>query len=291
QQQALLQAMRAVLAPLADLAVAQGLPYADAEEAWRRAFVEAAQRAQAAQGQPAQRAVSRIAAATGINRREVTRLTQAEPLPPIHGRASMASQVLTRWVSDPAWSVAGKPRTLPRQGEDSFETLARSVTQDVHPRTVLDELVRLKLARWDTDTDAVSLLEEAFTPHGDLLDMLSFLGTNVSDHLQAAVGNVLSPQPQHFEQAVFAQGLPASAAEDLRVLARRHWKALMAEAVPLLEAGLRDAAAQREQGQAPEVTHRVRLGLFTYHDPGETPASETSVQDGGAVRRRAAKRD
>jgi hypothetical protein len=285
-QEALLLAVRSVLAPLAELAVTKGLPYATVEEALRRAFVESAQAAQVAQGLPPNRLVSRIATATGINRREVTRITQLPPDEGLSAGASLASQVFTRWVSDKAWRHRGKPRVLPRQGDDSFETLARSVTQDVHPRTLLDELVRLQLARWDEATDTINLLEEAFTPHGDLQDMLGFLGSNVGDHLQAAVGNVLSSRSLHFEQAVFAQGLPESAAEAVRALARRHWTALMAEAVPLLEASLRDAAAAQTPGEPAPATHRVRLGLFTFHDPGDASNPAKPVRQGGAVRRR-----
>ncbi len=285
-QEALLLAVRAVLAPLAELSVSKGLPYATVEEALRRAFVESAQETQLAQGLTPNRLVSRIATATGINRREVTRITQLPPDEGLSAGASLASQVFTRWVSDKGWRSRGKPRVLARQGDDSFDTLARSVTQDVHPRTLLDELIRLQLARLDEATDTVSLLEEAFTPHGDLQDMLGFLGSNVGDHLQAAVSNVLSSRSLHFEQAVFAQGLPESAAEDVRALARRHWTALMAEAVPLLEASQREAAAAPTSGEPAQATHRVRLGLFTFHDPGDAPTPSKPVRQGGAVRRR-----
>jgi len=289
-QQVLLQAVGSVLRPLAELGVAKGLPYASVEEALKRAFVDAAQQAQVSQGLPPHRLVSRITAATGINRREVTRITQLEPEADTTTGVSLASQVFTRWVSDKAWKLRGKPKALARQGAGSFEELARSVTQDVHPRSLLDELIRLQLARWDQVEDTVSLLEEAFTPHGDLQDMLGFLGSNVADHLQAAVDNVLSSESLHFEQAVFARGLNAQTADELRALARRHWKALMAEAVPLMEAGLRDVATADASAESagPAPLHRVRLGLFTYHDdPGECHAAAPPVKSGGAARRRA----
>ena len=192
-----------------------------------------------AQGFPPHRLVSRISAVTGLNRREVTRLTQVAAPRPLDAGASLGSQVFTRWVSDPLWQEGGRPAVLPRQGPvRSFEALARSVTQDVHPRAILDELSRLHLAHWDDEADTVALLEEAFTPHDDLREMLSFLGLNVGDHLQAAVDNVLSSESLNFEQSVFAHGLPADAAEALRTLARKHWKALMAEAVPMLEGSI-----------------------------------------------------
>ena len=75
EQQALLDALRALLGPMARLAVARGLPCAALEEALRRAVVDAA--AQAHPDVAPSRSVSRIATATGLNRREVTRLVQA----------------------------------------------------------------------------------------------------------------------------------------------------------------------------------------------------------------------
>lgn len=272
---ALLDALQSVLAPMADLAVARGLSYAVVEESLKQAFVRAAQEAQVAQGLPAHRLVSRISAATGINRREVTRLTQTDKGVPQPAAASVVSQLFTRWISDKQLRVKGKPRALPRQADEgvSFESLARAVTQDVHPRTLLDELCRLRLARWDAQTDTVHLLQEAFAPHGDWQRMITFLGDNVGDHLRAAVDNVLSEEPVHFEQAVFAHGLSADSVDVVRALARKHWKALVAEAVPLLEERVQSDALQSEP-----ALRRVRLGLFSYQeDPAQTPATSTAT--------------
>lgn len=277
---ALLDAIQAVLAPLADLSVAKGLTFATVEDALKQAFVRSAQDAQLAQGLPASRLVSRISAATGINRREVTRLTQSDAGAPTPAGASLVSQLFTRWVSDRQLRVKGKPRVLPRQGDaPSFESLARSITQDVHPRTLLDELCRLNLARWDAGTDTVHLTQDGFTPRGDWQRMIAFLGDNVGDHLHAAVDNVLSDEPVHFEQAVFAQGLSPESVEQVRALARKHWKALMTEAVPLLERRIEADA------KAPEdATRRVRLGLFTFHE--DLAQTEPETGDAEATPRR-----
>lgn len=272
----LIDALRLVMAPLARLAVARGLTYASAEETLKQAFVHAARDEQIALGQAPHRLVSRISTVTGINRREVTRLVDAVDAGPPVPEASLASQVFTRWLSDRSLRVRGKPRPLPRQGEaPSFEALARSVTQDVHPRSLLDELCRLQLARWDAETDMVSLLQDGFTPRGDWQRMLGFLGSNVGDHMQAAVQNVLAEESTHFEQAVFADGLSDASVEMLRALARRHWKTLLSEAVPLLENRIEEDALASVQAR-----RRVRLGLFTYHE--DTVAHEAGSADGAA---------
>lgn len=270
EQAPLLGALAAVLAPMARLAVARGLPFAAVEEQLKVAFIAAAREAQAGSGQPAHRLVSRISTTTGINRREVTRITQAPAQVAAPKAVSLASEVFTRWRSDRQWLKRGEPKVLPRVGPTgSFEALARSVTQDVHPRSLLDELCRIGLAHHDPAADTVSLAQEAFVPRGDWQRMLAFLGDNVGDHLQGAVDNVLDNGARHFEQAIFADELSVESLGALRDVVRRYWQQMLHEVVPLLEQGIEaDRAAGRPQDQ------RVRLGLFTYQAPMAGPAAD-----------------
>jgi len=261
EQQALLAALRQVLEPLAELAVQRGLPYAPVEELVRRAFVAAADTAH-----PhllPHRKVSRVSTTTGINRREVARLlavirdAQARQELP---RRSVASELFAHWVSDARYRDRhGDPRVLKRQGRaPSFESLARAITRDVHPRSVLDELLRLKLAVHDTDRDTVELVRDAFVPSEDRVRMLQFLGANAGDHLAGAVTNVLSGGRRHFEQAVFADGLTEASVQEVWAQISELWKTLLAMLVPILEEKVeRDA-------QAPGATQRLRVGLYTF---------------------------
>ena len=268
--QALQHALRAVLAPLARLAVAQGLPYAALEGALKQAVVQAAA---AAHPQVApQRSVSRISTATGINRREVTRLLQAQAEKPGLPR-SPASALFAHWLSAPAYLDAqGAPRVLPRLGvAPSFETLAQAVTRDVHSRSLLDELLRLKLATLDETADTVALLRGGFVPRGDRQRMLGFLSDNVGDHLRATVENLLADGSRHFEQAVFADGLSAESVRQLHTLIGPQWKALLESLVPRLEGWVR---ADAQQPDAPR--HRVRIGLYAFDNlPADSDAPTT----------------
>jgi hypothetical protein len=265
EQEALLAALRAVLGPLSRLAVARGLPYAALEETLKLSVVQAA--AAANPGVPLQRGVSRITAATGINRREATRLVErlladedsaaAQP-----AARSLPASVYTHWMSSPNYRGAdGRPRTLPRQGKaPSFETLAQEITRDVHPRSLLDELLRLQMAQLDEASDTVSLAGEGFVPSGDHARLLGFLADNVGDHLQAGVDNVLG-QRKHFEQAVFADGLSEASVQAVRALMAPQWQQLMRSLVPQLEALV---AADAQVPVAEQ--RRVRIGLFAFDD-------------------------
>ena len=268
ESQALQDALAGLMSSVARLGVGRGLPYAAVEELLRQAFVQAA--AQAHPGLPAHRKVSRISTTTGINRREVTRIVQQQQSrEPVARPRSLASEVFAHWRTQaPYRGSDGRPVSLPRQGALSFESLAQAVTRDVHPRSLLDELVRLGLAHWDEPTDQVSLLRETFVPTGDLTRQLGFLGDNVGDHLRAAVENVLGAEDRlHFEQAVFADGLTAASMASVRPQVHAQWQALLAALVPTLEARVAaDAAVQ------PAPQGRLRVGLYTYHEGAEPEA-------------------
>ncbi len=247
-----------LLEPLARLAVARGLTYASVEDLLKAAFVEAARRAQPESA--GDRIVSRVATATGLSRREVTRLLDApDVLPP--PRPAPATQLFTRWQADATLHDArGRPLPLPRTGPaPSFEALARSVTQDVHPRSLLDELRRLGLVA--VDGDEVTLLRERVVAGGDSERAYRFLGSNVSDHLRAGVDNVLGATPPHVEQAVFADELSDESMAAFHALAKAQWQALLAAAVPALQQLVDADALAGRPGH-----RRVRLGVYAFDD-------------------------
>jgi hypothetical protein len=269
---ALVQAVTALLVPLAQLAVSKGMPCAVVEGLLRQAFVNAARDAHASLAP--NRIVSRIATATGLSRREVSRLTQTVHTAP--RRRPLSAEVFARWTSEPMYrDQRGRLRKLARQGAaPSFETLAQSVTRDVHPRSLLDELIRLGLAATDPAEDTVALVHDAFVPRGDTARMLGFLGHNVGDHLGAAVANVLADGHRHFEQAVFADELSAQSVEAMREPIAAQWRAISATLVPQLEKLIdADRAAGRPQDQ------RLRVGLFSYSETMSQPANPAVPTD------------
>ena len=277
EEQALLAATRALMAPLARLLVARGVPFASAEECLKVAMVEAARDAHP-DGLP-HRLVSRISTATGINRREVTRLTRADM--PTTPQRSTVAEIFARWCSARAYRDAhGQPRTLPRQGDaPSFEALARSITQDVHPRSLLDELVRLGLATHDAGHDTVTLALADFVPAVDRARMLEFLANNVGDHLAAAVDNVLGPEPVHLERAVFAHGLSPQSIARAEAWVGVTWKRLVAELVPILESLI----AQDDADPKREKNRRFRTGLYAFAEIDKASGAAPAVVAGKAA--------
>lgn len=272
-QQALLDVANALLLPLARLAVARGVHFSAIEERLKQAFVQAAREANPG-GLP-HRQVSRISTTTGINRREVTRLVNAD-LRPARPRRSLAGEVYAHWLTSPVYrNRQGQALALPRQGpRPSFETLAREITSDVHPRSLLAEMLRLGYATQSADGDTLQAVQDALVPKGNLPRALRILGDNVGNHLTAAVTNVLGEAPTFFEKAIVASGVPDAELETARKLVEAQWRLAFDSLVPALqrliqaEAPAGDAPA----GDAPAVTHRLLIGLYQHHQPEPAPA-------------------
>ena len=278
EHQALLAAARALMLPLARLLVARGVPYAQAEESLKTAMVEAAREAHP-DGLP-HRLVSRIATTTGINRREVTRLTRFDSAP-AEPQRSAAANTFMRWRTHPDYLDAqGQPLALARQGDaPSFESLARSVTQDVHPRSLLDELLRLGLASHDAEVDRVTLTLDVFVPSTDRARMLEFLAHNVGDHLSAAVANVLGPAPRHLERAVFADGLSPAAIAAAEAWVANAWRDMADALIPFIEKLIADEAHE----PASVRQQRFRAGLYAYTERDDGAPSKPAAPDAAST--------
>lgn len=258
EQQALLAVLEQLLSPLARLCLAKGIPIQAAEEVMRRAYVQAA--TEGCEGFNSSRLTSRISTMTGLTRREVARL-QSEDAPVQPQTRTVATDVLTFWASQSEYvNKKGMPIRLPRTGEaPSFEALAASVTKDVHPKSILADMVRLGLVTHNEKNDTVAVVDAIFVPKSDWPQMVGFIGTNVGDHLQASVENVLLGGSKHFEQALLADELSQESLEAAKSMITAQWRELLTQLGPQLQALMeQDKALGREKNQ------QLRIGLYSY---------------------------
>ena len=183
-----------------------------------------------------------------------------------------------RHRNDPAYLDGDRPRPLPRSGPaPSFETLARQVNQDVHPLSVLNELLRLGLVELTLDAqgaDQVLLRADSYVPQQNWDETLELFVENLRAHLATATQNLRAEHPLQLEQAAYAGGLTPESAQALAALSRQLWKRMLQEFL----AEARRLHAQ-DGGQGSQL---VRLGVY-FHDerlppePPETDASGTST--------------
>jgi len=149
----------------------------------------------------------------------------------------------------------------------------------VHPRTVLDELLRLGLVQ--LDGDLVVPASASFTPSRRLDELTTLFAANASDHIAAAVHNLTRSGKRFLEQSVFADGLSDSSVERLRAKAVAAWlaafEAMVGEATKLVE---------NDGDIAAESQHRMRFGVYFYSEPQDGRKAAASASMPAAPRRR-----
>lgn len=261
----LLSAMHRVLAPVVRVMLAHEITLPMAIELLKRVFVEVAER----DFKLDQKAStdSRISLITGVHRKDVKRLRELPDvqtnLPP---KISLSSQIVAAWLTDPRWLTAdGQPRSLPRFGTSdentSFDGLVASISQDIRPRSVLDEWLRLGVVTINGD-DEVVLVSNAFIPRDGLKEKLAYYGHNLGDHAAAAADNVLSQNSPWFERSVHHNELSEEQIERLRVRAAELGMQLLTSLHTMAEAD-QDAPARQTPA---DVGHsrRFTCGVYFY---------------------------
>ncbi|MBE7418935.1 MAG: hypothetical protein HS128_14570 [Ideonella sp.] len=254
-----LRAALTLLVPLARWLVHNGVPYSSFAPALKPVFVEAARQELAGSG--GKLTDSALSVLSGVHRRDIRAMGTAGQLPVQPKSPSVASQVFTRWFTDAQLrDQDDRPMPLPKSGGAvSFDGLARQVSSDVHPRTLLAEMQRLGLVQVDADT--VRLQAQAFVPQQGFDEMVELFAANAADHLAAASHNLRGDGEKFLEQSVFASGLSPRSTQTLGALARKLWRSAFQQMVR--EATPRYQQDSREQ----QGSMRMRFGVYFYAEP------------------------
>lgn len=260
-----LRTLGTVLAPLVRLLLASGLDYTRLAAELKLLFIEQARLELTRRGQADTN--SAISLLSGVHRKDVREWRENKLGERIAQGVSMSSQVFARWVQDPLYRDRRKrPKPLPRSGAaPSFDSLARSVTQDVHPYTLLTELIRLGLVKIEPrkGEEYVVPNRDGFVPPAGSRELLELFAGNLSDHASAAVANLLGSAPR-LEQSVFAEGITRESAEHLGELARKLWAQARSE---MIAEASRRYAADRDRGDA---TYRARFGAYHWEQDSQS---------------------
>jgi hypothetical protein len=247
------------LLPIARLCLSAGLKLPDLIEALKAAMVQAAE---ASAPTAKKLSDSQLSVLTGVHRKDLRRLKEGSGMAQSY-RASLSSQVFGRWRSDPLYlTKSGSPRVLNRVEPDaeqrSFERLVQSISTDVHPRSVLEDLLRLGMVEPGSG-DKLKLIARAFVPRNDSQELWQLSAQNASDHLEAIAHNLLSTAPRFLEQAIFTDELSEHSAAEFNQLSAQSWKLAFDFMLPELR---RLIARDRAAGQ--KANMRVSLGLYSF---------------------------
>jgi hypothetical protein len=279
---ALQQAM-VVLAPLVRWLLRSGVNYVAVSQALKTVFLDEGRRELARTG--GKMTDSALSVLSGVHRKDVRALESASQA---RGEAVVtpAARVVARWLTAPAYRDPGSSpqkllERLPRSGAaPSFESLAREVSNDVHPRTLLEEMIRLGVVT--VEGEYVALALDQFNPDVNDPGPVAMLAGNAADHLAAAVHNLtVAEGPRFLEQSVFAQGLSETSVNELGALARELWR-------PALQSMV-EAASERVRVDKPveRTPMRMRFGVYYYFEDSDRareagPLKDHEGRDGNA---------
>ncbi|MDP6650939.1 MAG: DUF6502 family protein, partial [Gammaproteobacteria bacterium] len=219
---ALVTAIERILRPLVKLLLSYQLTYPQLIRILKSTYVEVAE--QEFKANDKHQSDSRIHLLTGVHRKDVKRLRdegrQDQAAPPL---VSAGAQIIGHWLGTSQYlDGLGKPRPLPLRPSAtdgvSFEALVETVCkQDIRPRVILDEWIRLGIAH--EENEHVVINTGAFTPDTGFDEKAFFFGKNTQDHINAASHNLRGLKPSYFDRSVYYDNLTESSVEELSELA------------------------------------------------------------------------
>lgn len=274
----LLAAIEKILRPLVNLMLSFQITYPQLITLLKSIYVDVAEKEFQVNGK--RQSDSRINLLTGVHRKDVKRLraeTRAEKQMPAN--VSSGARIIGQWLGTPEFlDAGGNPRPLPLKspGPESpgFQELVEKVCkQDIRPRVILDEWLRLGVAH--IKDEHVLLNTGAFTPENGFDEKVFFFGKNTQDHINAGSRNLLGHKPSYFDRSVYYDKLSGASIEELGKLADKLGMRALTE---MNQAAL--TRQKRDQGTA-GANCRMNFGVFNYNTEttSETVDKETEQAD------------
>jgi len=252
----LLAAVKRLLRPLVRLLVSRGVGLGVMTELLKEVYVAVAVD-ELASGKKAP-SDSRISVMTGVHRKDVKRLRNLTPEDLAAPRTvSLGAQIVAQWMNGRE-STDANGRALPL-ARSAFDALVAGVSTDVRPGVVLEDWLRLGVARLDGDT--VVLNQQAFIAPKGLEEKSFYLGRNVGDHIAAAAHNLLGDGNALLERSVHYSNLTESSVKTLNEAAERTG---MQSLLALNRMALELAAQDKGKDDA---VQRINFGLYFYNGP------------------------
>lgn len=272
----IISALLRILRPLVRLLLSQGITYPVFCNLLKSVYVDVASKEFSLDGK--RQTDSRLSLLTGVHRKDIKRLCQAEQSgQPPPSAVTLGGQLVAHWVSDATYLDSRKqPRALARLtrdgGERSFEALVSSVSKDIRSRAVLDEWLRLGVAHID-EKDRVCLNVEAFIPENGLPEKAHYFGHNLHDHMAAGVHNLLNEQPSLLERSVYYDQLTPASVQELASLSRQ----LGNHALKTIN--LRAMKLEHADAGALDATERMNFGIYFYTARTDAAVSDCPLND------------
>ncbi len=222
QSSLLVKALTRLLRPLIKLLIHNQLTFPMFSELLKSVYVDVAQKDFKLENKRV--TDSRISVLTGVHRKDIRKLRAPNTRMEEPSTVSLGTQLISIWLTNSEYlNTQGSPKPLPRVAIDGvgFDTLVQQVgRQDIHPRSVLDDWLRLGVVEIN-ENDEVVLLIDAFIPQKGFEEKLYFFEQNIHDHLGAVTNNVIGDKNPLLEQSVYYSNLSQESVDTLHLMARQ----------------------------------------------------------------------
>lgn len=255
----LIEATGSILRPLLRVLLRNGVACAAIEELIRQIYVDVA--FEQAKREKRKATVSSVSAETGLSRKEVKRLKDADgTVEPAEQKYNRAIRVISGWLNDPAYTNGGDPRPLPlndEHGNAGFADLVRQYSGDIPTRAMLDLLQAAGSVEKNGDT--VRLVKHAYVPGSDPEEIIRILGKDTGELISTIDHNLgCESEARWFQRKVSSARVSEQAIDEYREYARDRSQQLLED--------LDNWLSQNEAPQAKDG-HYVSLGIYYYQDP------------------------
>jgi len=257
----IISALEQCLKPIARLCIHFGIDHRHISEMLKAAFVSVAKEEFKVNGKS--QTDSRIALLTGVHRKDVRRLLGRAPEKTTGHQQGLVANLIAQWLGTPELlNQDGEPKPIPRNPHPdykiSFISLAETLTNDIHPRALMDECLNRGIIKL-TDDGMVHLIVESLIPADDLDEKAHFFGQNIHDHISAAEHNLNGDQPPFLDRFVWHEGLSEA---DVKVVAAAARKAAMNALKQVNNQAIQHKQQHYGDGTKPEF--RIHFGTFFY---------------------------
>lgn len=263
---ALMNAVRKVLRPLVRLLLNYRIVFPQLSEIIKSVYVEVAN--EEFRLKDKSQTDTRLSLLTGIHRKDIKRLRNQDATDnKTPENVDISTRIISKWIAEKRYlDKDKKPLVLPLQAKNnqaSFESLVQDVCkQDIRPRVVLDEWLRLGVVALNTinDNDYLTLNAEAFIPSKGFDEKAFFFGHNIADHVSASTHNLLDENTPYFERCVYYDGLSEDSVKQLEdIITSKGMETLLAVNELAIQLKAQDIAN-------PINNKRINIGLYAYHE-------------------------
>ena len=266
-QSVLTDAVLTLLRPLIRILLRNGVAFSSFAEIAKKAYVDVALVDFAESGK--KQTISRVAALTGLTRKEAKRLSEQPPtdFDASARRYHRATRVVGGWLNDPRFlDQRGQPRTLaPDDEQTGFPALVRDYSGDIPTQAMLGVLEQAGTVGRDAE-GRLRLLRHAYIPDRDPADKLGILGRD-SAELIATIGHNLQAAPEslRFQRKVSNARLDPAALPKFRELSRRRAQQLL----EALDSWLSRHEITADKDNRQDGAQYVSLGIYYYEHPSD----------------------